>query len=243
VSGPPYHILAKKGDIAENVIVVGDPRRAELLSTLLEDPRLVNSHRGLLTYTGVYRGVAATIATHGIGAPSAAIVFEELGMLGAKRIVRLGTAGGLKREVDIGDVVVASTALYTYGGCALGQYIPGVCGPTAPHPILTSRIIEELERSGIKYWLGPIFSSDAFYAEDPSFAEKWSKLGVLAVEMEAAVLFSLGWMRGWETAAVLVISDNLAAEKKYMASLDELKEVFVKVARIILDVFAKYKQI
>ena len=239
MEGPPFHILAKRGDIAENTIVVGDPGRAKLLSGLLESPRLVNENRGLLTYTGKYKGVRITIATHGMGCPSAAIVFEELGMLGAKRFVRLGTAGGLKPELGIGEVVVASSALYTDGGCGLGQYYPGVCAPTAPHPVLTARIVEELERRGIKYFLGPVYSSDAFYAEGPEFAKKWGEQGVLAVEMEAASLFSLGWMRGWETAAVLVISDNLVAEKKYMATSKELREKFVSVAKALLNVLSK----
>ena len=240
MSGPPFHILARREDIAENAIVVGDPSRAGLLSSLLEKPRLVNKNRGLLTYTGMYKDVPVTIATHGIGCPSASIVFEELGMLGVKKMVRIGTAGGLIEKIEVGDIVVASAALYTSGGCGLGQYIPGACGPTAPHPVLTTRIIEELKRNNVKYWLGPVYSSDAFYAEDPEFARKWGERGVLAVEMEAAALFSLGWMRGWETAAVLVISDNLVSEKKYMAPLEELKEKFIKVAESVLDVFAKY---
>ncbi len=240
MSRPPFHIKARKEDIAENIIVVGDPGRATLLSELLEKPRLVNDNRGLLTYTGEYKGVPVTIATHGMGCPSAMIVFEELGMLGAKRIVRIGTAGGLVKELKMGDVVIASSALYTSGGCGLQQYLPGVCAPTAPHPILTTRIMEELEKHGIKYWLGPVYSSDAFYAEDPEFARKWGERGVLAVEMEAAGLFALGWMRGWETAAVLVISDNLVSEEKYMASLEELRNRFIEVAKTVLEVFARY---
>ncbi|OYT40523.1 MAG: 5'-methylthioadenosine phosphorylase [Desulfurococcales archaeon ex4484_58] len=240
MSGPPFHIRAKPGDIAENVIVVGDPGRVLIIKDLLENTRVVNEHRGLLTITGEYRGTRVTVATHGIGSPSASIVFEELGMLGAKRIVRIGTAGGLKKELRIGEVVVASSAIYTIGGCGLAQYFEGVCAPTAPHPILTTHLIETLEERGIKYYMGPVYSSDAFYAEDPGFAEKWSRHGVLAVEMEAATLFSLGWMRGWETAAVLVISDNLVAEEKYMATSQELREKILKVSETVLEVFKNY---
>lgn len=240
MSGPPYHIRAKPEDIASNVIVVGDPGRAKYLSELLDNVKLVNEHRGLITYTGFYKGVRVTIATHGMGGPSAAIVFEELGMLGAKRFTRLGTAGGLIPELDIGNVVVASSAVYTSGGCGLGQYYPSVCAPTAPHPVLTSRIIKELESKGISYYLGPVYSSDAFYAEDPEFARKWSEKGVIAVEMEVATLFALGWMRKWETAAVLVISDNLVAEKKRFATSEELREQFTRVAEAVLEVYSKY---
>ena len=170
------------------------------------------------------------------------IVFEELGMLGARRIVRLGTAGGLIEDLDIGDVVVASAALYTSGGCGLKQYFSEACAPTAPHPILTARIIEKLGEKGIEHYVGPVYSSDAFYAEDPSFARKWGEHGILAVEMEAAALFSLGWMRRWETAAVLVISDNLVSEKKRMATTKELGDKFKALARAVLEVFYELKQ-
>ncbi len=237
MSGPPFHILAKPGDIAENVIAVGDPGRVEILSTLLSDVRIVNEHRGLLTITGRYKDINVTIATHGMGCPSAAIVFEELGMLGAKNITRLGTAGGMRRELEIGDIVVATGAAYTRGGCGLGQYMPEACAPTAPDPELTYHIIKKLEEQGLKYYKGPVFSSDAFYAEDPGFAEKWSKRGVIAIEMEAAALFTLGWMRGWRTAAVLVISDNLLAEKQYLATSKELKDRIIEAAKAILEAY------
>ncbi len=240
MSGPPFHIKAKKEDIAENVIAVGDPGRAKMLAELLDDARLVNEHRGFLIYTGTYKGKEITIATHGIGCPSAAIVFEELGMLGAKRIVRLGTTGGMKPEMEIGDVVVATGAVYPPGGCGVGMYLDGHCGPTAPDPVLSTRIMDELDKEDIKYYYGPVFSSDAFYAEDPGFAKKWSEKGVIAVEMEAAILFTLGWMRGWSTAAVLIVSDNLLAEKQYLATSEELRARIERVAKTIMNVYTKY---
>jgi len=238
----PIHVKASKGEIAENIIAVGDPGRVDLLSSLLEDPRVVNTHRGLKVVTGTYRGKKVTIATHGIGAPSASIVFEELHQLGGKRIVRVGTTGGIRRDTRIGDIIVATGAAYTMNGCGLGQYMPGLCGATSPDPILTVRIIEALEASGVSYKMGPVFSSDAFYAEDPAFAEKMAKYGIIAVEMEAAALFALGWMRGFETACVLVVSDVLHGEEamKTYLTTEELSEVFINVGRNILDVFHKY---
>ncbi len=237
MGGPPFHILAKPGDISEYVIAVGDPGRVRILSELLDDVRVVNEHRGLLTITGYYDGLRVSIATHGMGCPSAAIVFEELGMLGAKYITRLGTAGGMKKELEIGDIVVATGAAYTRGGCGLGQYIPEACAPTAPDPTLTHTIMKMLEKQGIKYYAGPVFSSDAFYAEDPGFARRWAERGVIAVEMEAAALFTLGWMRGWKTATVLVISDNLLEEKPHLATSEELKERINQAAKAILEAY------
>ncbi|MEM1675917.1 MAG: purine-nucleoside phosphorylase [Desulfurococcaceae archaeon] len=234
----PYHIKASAGDIAENVIAVGDPGRAELLSKLLDDVVLVNSNRGLLVYTGLYKDGRVTIATHGIGSSSALIVFEELAMLGAKRIVRLGSAGGLRGDLEIGDVVVATTAYYPAGGCGLQQYLNNNCGATAPNPILITSIIRELAGNRIKYVIGPVYSSDAFYAGSKDFVEKMSKLGVLAVEMETAALYTLGWIRGFETASILVISNNLITGV-VVDSFDLLKNRFVEIARVILEVFSR----
>ncbi len=241
MTGPPFHIKAKPGDIAENVIAVGDPGRVRILSELLEKPRIVNEHRGLLTVTGRYKDIDVTIATHGMGCPSAAIVFEELGMLGAKKITRLGTAGGMKEELEIGDIIVATGAAYTRGGCGLGQYLPEACAPTSPDPELTVEIMKALNEQGVKYYKGPVYSSDAFYAEDPGFARRWAERGVIAVEMEAAVLFTLGWMRNWRTAAVLVISDNLLAKKPHLATSEELKEKINKAAIAIMEAYRKIR--
>jgi len=104
--GGPYHILAKPGEIAERVIAVGDPARVEQVSKLLSDCRPVNVNRGFLVYTGEYDGVRVSIACHGVGGPSSAIVFEELRMLGAKVIVRLGTTGGFLPEMEPGELVI-----------------------------------------------------------------------------------------------------------------------------------------
>ncbi len=239
MSGPPFHIKARREDIADKAIVVGDPGRVHVLKELLDNPRVVNEHRGLLVVTGSYSGKPITIATHGIGGASAAIVFEELGMLGVKTFVRLGTAGGFLPELKIGRVVVATSAAH-YPGGTVGQYFPGVCMANAADPILTTKIMEALAKDNIDYVAGPVFSSDAFYAEDPEFARKWASRGVVAVEMECATLFTLGWMRGWRTACVLVISDNLLEMEKEpkFATTEELKHVFTRVARTVLNVLA-----
>ncbi len=238
----PIHLRdAKHEDIADNVIAVGDPGRVELLSSLLEDSRVVNKHRGFLIVTGYYKNSRVTLATHGIGGASSAIVFEELRMLGAKRIVRLGTAGGLVKELSVGSIVVASGAGYLCNGAALGLYSLNHCLATAPDPVLTAKIIEKMKANNIEYQVAPVFSSDSFYAEDPKLAEKLSSAGFKAIEMECATLFALGWMRGFSTAAVLVISDNLVEEKKVFLTTMELRDKFEKVARIVMDVFSELK--
>ncbi len=232
----PQHITAKPGEVAERVVVVGDPARAKMIADeFLEDVRLVSENRALYVYTGVYRGARVSVAVHGIGGPSAAIVFEELRMLGARAMVRLGTAGGLRRDIDVGHGVVVTGAAYYHGG-VLGVYTPGACMPTAPDPELTVKLIESARRAGLTVHVGPVVSNDAFYAESPDFVEFWSSRGILAVEMECATLFALGWMRGFRTGALVVIADNLVIpEKKDLLHHGQLAPVMRKAARAVLD--------
>ena len=231
----PVHILAKPGDIASRVIVAGDPARVEQLSKLLEEPRLVNTNRGFLTFTGKYRGIDVTVATHGVGAPSASIVFEELIMLGAKVIIRLGTAGGLVPELHVGDIVVPTGAHYYLGG-TIGMYIHDGVVCAVPDFDVLRTIIDTAKEHGLKIHIGPIVSSDAFYAEDENFVKKWSGRGAIAVEMECATLFVLGLLRKVKTGAVLVISDSLVYPKeRKMKTAEELKHIVDNVGRIILE--------
>jgi len=232
----PQHLTARPGEVAERVVVVGDPARAKMVAEeFLEEARLVSENRALYVYTGRYRGVPVSVAVHGIGGPSAAIVFEELRMLGARAMVRLGTAGGLRREVDVGHAVVVTGAAYYCGG-VLGVYTPNACMPTAPDPELTVKLAETARRAGLTVHMGPVVSNDAFYAESPDFAEFWSKRGVIAVEMECATLFALGWMRGFKTAALVVIADNLVVpEKKNLLHHEQLAPVMRKAAKAVLD--------
>jgi len=242
LSGPPYHIKAKPEDIAARIIVAGDPARVEQVAGMLKDAKLVNTNRGFITYTGYYKDVPITVATHGIGAPSAAIVFEELVMLGAKAVVRLGTCGGLVEELRKGDIVVASGAAYPVGGGAVGMYVPDSCMPTAPHPEVTTALVNAAKENNVEFLLGPVISSDAFYAEDPEFVKKWSNRGIVAVEMECAMLFALGWMRKVKTGALLVVSDSLVhEEEKALATAEELREVMNTAAKVVLDALVKVK--
>lgn len=233
--GPPFHILARPEDIAERVIVAGDPARVRQLAGTLDSPKLVSDNRQLLVYTGSYKGVPLTVATHGIGSGSATIVFEELRMLGAKLMIRLGTAGGMSPEMKVGDFVVATGAATICNGNSLGMYMPGYCLPASPSPDVTMNLVKAAENAGERVHLTPVFSSDAFYAEDPGFAEKWRSMGVKAVEMECAGLFALGWMRGFKTGALLMISDMLVGEKTELLTADQLAPRVEKASRIVFE--------
>jgi 5'-methylthioadenosine phosphorylase len=227
----PQHIKAKKGDIAERVVISGDPARVAQLSGILKHRKLVNENRGFLTYTGEYDGKRVTVACHGVGAPSVAIVVEELIMLGAEAIVRLGTCGGLLKPMRIGDLVIATSAGYMGG--TLDYYYKDKKLTPKPDARLTDFLVGSAKSEGIKYYTGPVFSADAFYAEDPGFVGRLARRGYVAVEMECATLFGLGMLRKVKTACVLSVSDNLS-EAQPMVDAEALRQYVARAGKIVL---------
>ncbi|WP_338604472.1 purine-nucleoside phosphorylase [Sulfolobus tengchongensis] len=230
----PVHILAKKGEISERVLIAGDPGRVKLLSTLLESPKLVNENRGFLIYTGKYNGELVSIATHGIGGPSIAIVLEELAMLGARTFIRYGTTGSLVPYINVGEYVIVTGASYNQGGLFYQYFKENACIGATPDFELTNKLVSSFSKKGLRYYVGNVFSSDAFYAEDEEFAKKWSSRGNIAVEMECATLFALSKMREWKSASVLVVSDNLAKGGIWI-SKEELEKRVMDGAQAVLD--------
>lgn len=230
--------MAKPEDIAEKVIVVGDPARVEQVSRLLKDPKLVNTHRGFPVYTGAYGGVRVSVACHGIGGSSSAIVFEELRMLGAEMMVRLGTAGGLLPEMETGEIVIPDAVACSSNYGVLAAYAPGVHLPLAPNYEVMEVIVQEARRQGVKFRIGAIISNDAFYAESREFAEEWRKRGVVAIEMECAALFGVARIRGFKAAAILILSNNVVRETPIVTA-EKLQESVEKAARIVLEAFKK----
>jgi 5'-methylthioadenosine phosphorylase len=231
----PQHIKAKVGDIAERVIISGDPARVIQLSKMLKNARIVNENRGYLTYSGDYNGKIVTVACHGVGAPSVAIVIEELIMFGAKAIFRFGSCGGFLKPMKIGDLVIATGAEYLGG--TMQQYVSEHISPV-PDFELTRLLVDTAKQQGTKYYIGPVFSSDAFYAEDPNFVSRWAERGYVAVEMECATLFGLGMLRGVRTASALIVSDNLA-EMQPMVDADILGKYVGQVSTLVFETVSK----
>ena len=221
------HIRARPGDVAEAAIIMGDPARVEQAASLLDGARLVNSYRGYLTYTGSYEGTPVTVACHCIGGPSAAIAVEELAMLGARRIIRVGTAGAFHPAIGEGDVVVPGEAFHV---STLPLMYSGVAGPSLADPGLTERLAREVEAEGLKVHRGAVFSSDAFYLEGPEIVERWKAAGAVAVEMECATVFAVAAARGLSAAAALIVSNNLATHSRILTS-EELKPITLRVVR------------
>lgn len=237
----PIHIKARREDIAERVIVCGDPDRVRFISNFLDNARLVNKNRGFYTYTGYYKDTPITVATHGIGASSIAIVLEELVMLGAKIIVRIGTAGSLVNYLHRGDVLVPKLAIHDNSSVIL-KYLEGKNAPLVPDEDLYRELLSRGRGLGLNITSGVVISNDVFYLESEEFAKKWSSIGVHAVEMECATLFTIGLIRKVKTGAVLVISNNLVLnEEKEVLGLEELQEVFTKTSILALEVLSSFK--
>lgn len=205
----PVHLRAADGDYAPTVLLSGDPKRAEYISGLLESPRLVNDHRGLLGFSGAYRGVPLSVQTTGMGSPSASIVVEELVQLGAKVLIRVGTCGGIGDRVKPTDLVIVTGACPVDG--AIRTYLRG--DPYAPAPSfeVTHALVHAAESLGVKHHLGLVATVDVFYNPDPDYVTKWAARGVAAVEMEASAIFYLAARSGLKAGCLLTVSDMVAA--------------------------------
>jgi purine-nucleoside phosphorylase len=203
------HIGAKPGDIAPTVLMPGDPYRARWAAeTYLENPVLVNEVRGMLGYTGTWRGNPVTIHGSGMGMPSFSIYANELIRdYGAQTLIRVGSAGGMQPQVRIRDVVLAMTAS-TLASPSTGIFRELNFAPCADFGLLAAAHKAASGR-GVGVHVGGIYSSDVFYDERPDLNEIMTRHGILAVEMEAAELYNLCARHGVRGLAVLTISDHL----------------------------------
>jgi DeoD family purine-nucleoside phosphorylase len=230
----PIHLRADPGDYAEACLLPGDPLRAKYIAeTFLTDVTQVNAERGLLGFTGSWEGKRVSVQGTGMGCPSATIVFEELIQLGVTRLLRVGTCGGLQPDHALGDIIVALSAVpadATATHLVLGE----------PHcPTASWELVHEavhVAKTGkIPLRVGPVVSSDLFYNPDDGQYERWSKRGILGVEMEAAALFTLGALRGVLAGCLLTISDIVVKGEFVRISDDQLRVAVERMTRIALE--------
>lgn len=205
---PTPHIGAKYGEIAETVIMAGDPLRAKFMAErFLENPVQFNNVRGMLGFTGTHDGKRVSVMGHGMGMPSIGIYTYELyNFYGVKTIVRVGSAGSINADLHVGDLVVAMGAC-TNSNYALQYEMPGTYAPIADFTLLREAA-EACERMGYRYMVGNVLSSDIFYGEN-AHNDKWMNMGVLAVEMEAAALYMNAARAGKRALVVCTISDHI----------------------------------
>ncbi|MGD0248828.1 MAG: purine-nucleoside phosphorylase [Candidatus Limnocylindrales bacterium] len=242
---PQINLRAEAGDYAPIVFLPGDPNRATWIAEKFDGgpgaARQVNSHRGLLGYTGTYKGVPVSVQTSGMGAPSMSIVVEELLRLGAERLIRVGTCGGIGRGIKTGEIVIATAAAPVDG--ATRTYLHGdPYAPTADFGLVRA-LVETAEKHGQKPHVGQVATVDVFYNPDSDYFSKWRSRGVLAFEMETAVLYYLASRAraaGAKAAAatILTVSDVLSeeatSEESYLP-LDELNRSIERTIEIALE--------
>jgi DeoD family purine-nucleoside phosphorylase len=195
--------------LAERVLLPGDPGRALLLAqALLDEPKMFNHHRGLWGYTGEARdGRLLTIQSTGMGGPSAAIVIAELADLGARTLLRVGTCGALDASLELGELLVATEALSADGT----SRALGAGDRVAADAQLLERLLHAAGPDGPH---GPVVSSDLFYDSPEGAEERWHAQGALAVEMEAATLFTLAARRGVRAGCALIVSDTVLPSRR-----------------------------
>ena len=231
---PTPHIGAHEGEIAEKVIMAGDPLRAKFMAeTFLTNPVQYNAVRGMLGYTGEYKGKRVSVQGHGMGIPSIGIyTYELFNFYGVKRIIRTGSAGAYHPDLQLGDVVLGM------GACTDSNYadqynLPGVYAPIADFGLL-SAAAAKAEAMGINYKVGNILSSDVFYGDDAERWHQWQKMGVLAVEMEAAALYMNAARSGNEALCICTISDSLVHGTA--CSAEQRQTSFTNMMEIAFDI-------
>lgn len=219
------HIGANKGDIAETILLPGDPMRAKFVAeNLLEDAVCFNEVRGMLGFTGTYNGKRVSIMGSGMGMGSAAIYVNELiNEFGVKQLIRVGTCGAIKEDINVGQVILAMSASGDADANLL--YFEGMhYAATADYDLLV-KADAAAQKLNINALKGSIFSTNTFYDTVPNRWEKWEKHGILGVEMESQILFTLAKRFDVKALAILTVSDNIKTgaaadskerEQKYM---------------------------
>ena len=229
---PTPHNNAKKGDIAKTVLMPGDPLRAKFIAeNYLDNPVCYNEVRGMYGFTGTYKGAPVSVQGSGMGMPSIGIYSWELfNEYGVENIIRVGTAGSIADNVQLRDVIIGMSA--STDSAYANQYrLPGTYAPTASWKLL-SAAVKAAEAKGSRFHVGNIFSSDVFYDDADSLAE-WKKMGVLAVEMEAAALYMNAARAGKNALCILTVSDCPFRGEKTTA--EERQLTFCDMMEIALE--------
>ncbi|HUF26175.1 MAG TPA: hypothetical protein VMM18_04245 [Gemmatimonadaceae bacterium] len=229
---PQIHLRAEEGDYAPLVLLPGDPNRARRISERFDEGsvRQVNEHRGLLGFTGTYRGVPVSAQATGMGTPSTSIVVEELLRLGARRLIRVGTCGGIGMGIGTGDLLIATGSCPVDG--ATHTYLHGEAYAPVADFDLTRALVDAAAEAGVPAQTGLVASVDVFYNPDDDYAKRWRERGVLAFEMEASALFFLAARAGVQAACVLTVSDVLSEEVSVEESYLPLEELERAIERM-----------
>lgn len=207
------HIEAKKGDIAETILLPGDPLRAKWIAdTFFQNPICFNKVRGMLGFTGTYNGKRVSVMGTGMGVPSISIYAHELiSEFGVKNLIRVGTAGSYQADIKIRDIVIAMAASSNSGVNQL-RFAGANYAPTASY-LLFLKALKSAQAKNITIKAGNVLTSDEFYDDDFESYKKWSEFGVLCVEMETAGLYTVAAKHNVNALTILTISDSLVTKE------------------------------
>ena len=227
------HIEAKKGEIAETVLLPGDPMRAKWIAeTFLEDHKCYNDIRGMLGFTGFYKGKRVSVQGTGMGIPSALIYCHELiNDYGVKNLIRVGSTGSYQKDIKIRDIVIAMAASST-SGINNSRFINADYSPTANFELFMKAALYAKE-DNIPIKAGNVLSADEFYEDDFDAYKKWAEFGVLCVEMETAGLYTIAAKFNVKALAILTVSDSLVTKERTTA--DERESTFATMIEIALN--------
>lgn len=236
---PTPHNNAKPGDFAKTVLMPGDPLRAKFIAeTFFENPVLVNNVRGVQGYTGTYKGVPVSVMASGMGMPSIAIYSNELyTQYGVENIIRVGSAGAMRADLELGCVVAGQGAC-TNSNFASQYELGGTYAPICDFDLLMAAV-ESAKELGVKMPVGNLYSSDTFY-DAAGRNTRFGKMGIMAVEMEAAALYCTAAYLGKRALAICSISDNLITGEELSA--DERQTNFTNMMKIGLEIAVKIAQ-
>lgn len=226
------HINANPGDVAETVLMPGDPLRAKWIAeTFLEDAKCYNTVRNMLGYTGTYKGVPVSVQGSGMGLPSFSIYAHELiHDYGAKKLIRVGSAGAMQEDVKLRDVVIAMSASTT-SSINRSRFDGGDYAPTASFDLF-KKALKIADEKNIDVKAGNVLSSDLFYTDDKDDYKKWAAYNVLCVEMEAAALYTIAAKFNVDALAILTISDSLVTGE--ITSTEDREKTFNQMIDIAL---------
>lgn len=214
---PTPHIAAKISDIAKTVLMPGDPLRAKFIAeTWLENPKCFNTTRNMFGYTGTYKGKEISVMGSGMGIPSSSIYTNELyRFYDVEAIIRIGSAGALRDDIQLNDIIIAMGAS-TDSNFASQFRLPGTFAPIADYALL-EKAVKTAKKQNKKFVVGNILSSDVFYSDDSTANDAWKKMGVLAVEMEAAGLYMTAARLDKKALCILTVSDHIYRNEKLSA--------------------------
>ncbi len=230
---PTPHIHATPEEIAKTVLMPGDPLRSEFVAkNYLENATLFNNVRGIQGYTGFWKGKPVSVMASGMGMPSIGIYSYELyHFFGVENIFRIGSAGAMRADIAVRDLV------FGMGACTNSAYgtqfgMPGTYAPICDFDLLTGAV-ELAKAKGYRYHVGNLLSSDTFYGDNPEESQNWNKMGVMAVEMEAAALYMNAARAGKRALAICTISDSLVTGE--VTTAEERQHSFTDMIELALD--------